>query len=121
MGFDIHAPTEEDRIWAGLGYAGSVFFFCGLPVFLIFMFKKDESFYLRFHTFQGLIFSILWLGLFVLTLWLTFITHAAMSIAFFLFLSPVILWAFLIIQGFMGKNFQLPGIGALISRFIRPL
>ena len=117
MVFDVTAPTHEDRLWAGLSYAGSVFCLCGLPVLLIFFFKREESAYIRFHAVQAFLFAMLWLSVFVFGLWLTVTTHTAFALAFFLFLSPTVLWLFLIVQVFMGKNPSMPGIAPVITRF----
>jgi uncharacterized membrane protein len=117
MPFDIQAPTQEDRLWAGLSYAGSVFCFCGLPALLIFFFKREESTYIRFHAIQAFLFGMLWLGLFILGLLLSVSSHMPFALAFFLFLSPIALWFFLIIQAFRGENPAMPGLSAFISRF----
>jgi uncharacterized membrane protein len=115
--FDIKTPTQEDRVWAGLSYAGSVFCFCGLPALLIFFLKRGESAYIRFHAVQAFLFAMVWLALFVFGLWLTVTVHTSFALGFFIFLSPIVLWGFLIVQAFMGKNLSMPIIAPLISRF----
>jgi uncharacterized membrane protein len=111
MQFPPMPPTEEDRVWAGLSYAGAICCFCGLPSLLIFFLKRGESAFIRFHALQAFIFAVFWVGLFILALTLTVFARLDFALAFLLLLSPGIAWLYLMIQAFRGRQPHLPWIG----------
>lgn len=82
---------------------------------LIFFLKRDESAFIRFHALQAFIFSLIWIGLFILGLALTVFVRLDFTLAFLLLLSPGIVWLYLMIQAFRGQEIRLPWIGTWLS------
>lgn len=107
----LQGPTHEDKVWAGLSYAGAICFFCGLPALLIFFLKRGESAYIRLHSLQAFVFALVWVAVFILTLLLTVLSWINGPIGFFLFMAPVGYWIYLMVRAFMGQESRLPWIG----------
>ena len=114
----LSGPTQDDRLWAGLSYAGAVCCFCGLPALLIFFLKRGESEFIRYHALQAFIFSLGWLALFILGLVLTVLSRIDFPVGFFLLLCPGIAWIYLMLQAFMGKDRRIPWLRERLAPFI---
>lgn len=114
---DLTSPNSDDKLWAGLSYAGSIFF--AMPPIFIFAIKKGESDFIKFHSLQAILLAVS-----------TIVCSFALSI---LGLIPVIglfaglaglvltlgffgLWIFMIIQSFTGKHFKIPVLGDFIEK-----
>ena len=112
------AVTDEDKLWAALGYLGIL---CLLPLLL----KKNSSF-AQFHAKQGLVMLIvcaaLWiasipfamlmiipvLGWIIAGLW--YIVVVVIGLALF------VLWVIAIINVIQGKTWKMPVIGGFAER-----
>ena len=111
----LESPTSDDKLWAGLGYAGLVC--CMIPTVVIFLLKKDESNFIKFHNLQAL-----GIGLASLIINVVLVTMSATPGIGFLFGLVQILfsiaflgyWIYLMIQGFTGKDVQIPVLGDYI-------
>ncbi len=115
---NLSGPTQDDRTWAVLSYVGAICFFCGLPSLLIFLLKRGESAYIRQHSLQAFVFSLLWLVFFSFALFLSIFRWINLPFCFLLILLPVAYWGLLIVQAYRGDDHRLPLLGNLIaSRF----
>ena len=113
----MSAPTSDDKLWAGLSYAGLVC--CMIPTIVIFLLKKGESDYIKFNALQAMGF---WLVGFVIGI--VFNVGAQIpGIGFVLGLAYMIIslgllgyWIYLMIQGFTGKEVRIPVLGDWIEQ-----
>lgn len=109
-------PNSDDKLWAGLSYAGLVC--CMIPTVVIFLMKREESDYIKFHSLQGMGF---WLLLFILQIALS--TSSAIPgigiiagiISLLVSIASLGLWIYLIIVAFTGKDFKIPVLGDFIE------
>lgn len=109
--------TSEDKLWAGLSYAGGICWFVGIPPLIIFFLKREESDFIRFHSLQACGFAIFWLLLFFLSLLLGLLIRIPViggPISFLLMIAPMFYWIFLMIAAFSGRDHRIP----LMSEYI---
>ena len=112
------AVTDEDKLWAVLGYLGIL---CLLPLLL----KKDRSF-VQFHAKQGLVMLIV-----CVALWIAFIPFAILMLVpvigwiigglWYLIMAVVglavfVLWIIAIINVIQGKTWKMPVLGGFAER-----
>jgi uncharacterized membrane protein len=107
----LQGPTHDDKVWAGLSYAGAICFFFGLPALMIYFLKRGESGFIRLHALQAFCFSLCWLALFILTLLFSIFSWINGPVGFLLFLAPVVYWVYLMIQAFLGNDRRMPWLG----------
>lgn len=112
----LNAPNSDDKLWAGLGYAGLVC--CMVPTIVIFLLKKGESDYIKFHNLQAMGF---WLAIVVIQVLLNsagFIPGIGMVaglISLLLGIATLGLWIYLMIVGFTGQDFKIPILADFIE------
>lgn len=113
----MNAPTSDDKLWAGLSYAGLVC--CMVPTIVIFLLKKEESSFIKFNALQAM---GLWLCGFVVGIALTILGHIPVvgflvGIAHLIFLLGFMgCWIFLMIQAFTGKETRIPVLADFIDQ-----
>jgi uncharacterized membrane protein len=113
----MNTPTSDDKLWAGLSYAGLVC--CMVPTIVIFFLKKDESAYIKFNALQAM---GLWLA--NLAIWIIFSILGHIPVIGFVtgIIHMVIglglmgYWIFLMIQAFMGKETRIPVLADFIDQ-----
>lgn len=125
--FNSGAPSGDDRLWGCLAYAGSIVLCCGLPVaaLIIYLMKKEESPYIRFHAGQAL---VLGLALLVVSIILS-VLSAVMSMipgvgtlwgliamALYPLLSVAMLgyWVYLAIMAYRGEEIEVPTLADFV-------
>ncbi|HEY9746209.1 MAG TPA: DUF4870 domain-containing protein [Oculatellaceae cyanobacterium] len=111
------AVTNEDKLWAGLGYAGLVLLM--IPTLIIFFLKKDESAYIKFNLLQALGYGIASLVLGILFSILATIPILGLLVMFVHFFVGLILfayWIVLMVWAFMGKEIRIPLLGDFIEQ-----
>lgn len=118
MSESIVPTNNEDKLWAGLGYAGLAIWM--IPTLVIFFLKKDESPYIKFHLLQALglgiveiIFMIGWMILSFIPVigWLVL-----PLIGFFVAIALFAYWIVLMIWAFTGKAFKIPVLGDFVEQ-----
>lgn len=114
---NLTGPNSEDKLWAGLSYAGSIFL--AIPPLIIFALKKGESDFIKFHALQAIAlevamliigFALGILGLIPIIGLLSGLAGLLITLGFFG------LWIFLMIQSFTGKDFRVPVLGDFIEK-----
>ncbi len=109
-------PNSDDKLWAGLSYAGLVC--CMIPTIVIFLLKRGESDHIKFHSLQGMGF---WLVLFISQIILTVssgipgIGIVSGIVSILLSLATLAVWIYLMIMAFTGKDFKIPVLGEFID------
>ena len=113
------APTDEDKLWSGLAYAGLA---CALlPTVIIFWLKRDESYFIRFNCLQALgLGAIALIGLLALGILGPFRLVSFMVGLGFLLGSLVFIgiWIYAMIRTFTGQEARIPILGELIDRYL---
>ncbi|HWR37375.1 MAG TPA: DUF4870 domain-containing protein [Clostridia bacterium] len=75
--------------------------------------------FVRFHSFQCIFFSIAWMAVWFVLMFLGAIPYVG-YVMFFLFpllgLAGTVLWVFLLLKAYQGQVFKLPVIGDLAER-----
>lgn len=109
--------TAEDKQWSGIGYVGAIC--CGIPALILFFVKPNVSAFVKYHWLQSFAFGILCLVISIGLNALSFMIPPAALLG--LVVSPVLLlaWVALIIVGFTGKDFRIPGISSLIEPYAK--
>lgn len=115
----IQPVTNDDKLWAGLAYAGWGLFL--IPTVAIFVMKKEESEYVKFHALQGILVGLL---VFVLSMGVSIITGIIPYLGWIvgsiiiglISLLSFVLWLYLMYVGFTGKDFELPVLGQTIRQ-----
>jgi uncharacterized membrane protein len=111
------AVTSDDKLWAGLGYAGLVLLL--IPTLVIFFIKRDESDYIKFNLLQALGYGIasLVIGiLFSLLMAIPVLGLLVMFVHFFVSLAIFAYWLALMIWAFMGREVRIPILGDFIEQ-----
>lgn len=115
MGLNLFdRPTSDDRLWAGLSYAGLAP--AMVPTVLILLWKKDESAFIRFHAIQAMVFGCIWSILFFLAFWVAMLPFVGWFIGALMLLAPPVYWIYLMFKAFSGQKILLPVLGAWIIR-----
>lgn len=117
MAAPILPANNDDKLWAGLGYVGLAIFM--IPTIVIFVLKKDESAYIKFHLLQSLAFGIAGLVIsvaFMFLLAIPVVNILAAFANFFIGLGLFVYWIILIIWAFMGKDFRIPVLGDFVEQ-----
>lgn len=109
-------PNSDDKLWAGLSYVGLGIFM--IPTIVIFLMKKGESAYIKFHGLQAIFFGLVsfiifaFLGIFAM---IPLVNILAGLAAFFVSLGLFGAWVYLMIMAFTGKDFKIPVLGEFIE------
>lgn len=112
----MSGPNSDDKLWAGLSYTGLVC--CMIPTIVIFLMKKGESDYIKFHGLQAMGF---WLALFVVQVGLTMTSYVpgigivAGLVSLLVGIASLGVWVYLMIVGFTGKDFKIPVLAEFIE------
>jgi len=88
--------------------AGLLCYLVGFITGIIFLIIEKEDKLVRFHAMQS---TIVFGGIFVLTLVLAIIPILGWILDFFLALAALVLWLLLMVMAVQGKRFKLPIIG----------
>lgn len=114
---NLIGPNSEDKLWAGLSYAGIG---CGIVLtVLIFIFKQGESDFIKFHALQAILGGIAAAVLGGILLYLSKIPFLGFLISILGFFIGLILfgfWVYLMIAGFTGRHFKIPLLGDFIEK-----
>jgi uncharacterized membrane protein len=107
--------------------AGALTYLAGFITAIIFLvidpYKGDP--FVRFHAFQSLFFSIVWIGFWVVWTILGIVLSTITKGLFFFIQTPIdlllmlggfILWAYLMYSASQGKTFRIPIIGGFAAR-----
>ena len=100
---------DEDRLWAGLGYAGLPIMM--IPTLLILWFKRDESDYIYLNLLQALAFGVLFVIVNVIFQFMVSIPLMGLLVlpAYGLILIVFsLVWLLLTVLAFMGKDVRIP-------------
>ncbi|WP_303672611.1 DUF4870 domain-containing protein [Vampirovibrio chlorellavorus] len=109
-------PNSDDKLWAGLSYAGLGLFM--IPTIVILLMKKGESAYIKFHCLQAIFFGLIdfiiftLLGIFAM---IPLVNILAGLACFFIGLGLLGAWVYLMIMAFTGKDFKIPVLGDFID------
>lgn len=121
MAEPIPPINHDDKLWAGLGYVGAGLFI--VPTLIIFVLKKDESSYIKFHLLQAMAFGICWLIInlaFSMLIAIPILGLIAAAALFFVNLGIFACWIALLIWAFTGKDFKIPILGNFVEeQFIK--
>lgn len=108
----LDLPTSDDRLWAGLAYAGLGCLL--IPTLLIFWWQREDSDFVRFHALQALGLGVITMGWWLITL-LLWQLPLWLGMLFFLGgLGLLGYWGFLMTTAFMGKSHDLWLVGPWI-------
>ncbi len=105
-------PSSDEKLWAGLGYAGLIC--CMIPSIVILFLKKDESDYLKFHLIQAVGFGV---AVFIVNMVLWTVLG---PIPIINLLPPLIglaltgYWVYLMVMAFTGKDVEVPVLGEFV-------
>lgn len=113
----LNTPTSDDKLWAGLSYVGASC--CAIPALVIFLLKRDESRFIKFHSLQALAFGlamILLMIAFSILGQIPILNFLIGLIAFVLSLGLFGYWIYLIVQAFMGKDVRIPVLADFIDQ-----
>lgn len=119
MTHPLNTPSSDDKLWAGLSYAGSAL--CMIPTIVILLMKKDESRFIKFHSLQALGFSLGSLVFWLVLSGLTMIPILGWLVAFamlVIWIVPLAYWIYLMIQAFMGNDVRIPGLADFIDQHL---
>lgn len=107
--------------------AGALSYLAGFITGIIFLvvdpYKRDA--FVRFHSFQSILFNVAWIGLWIVWAVLGLILGSLSHGFFFLIQMPIdliimlggfCLWAFLMYSAYQGKTFKLPILGAFAAK-----
>lgn len=114
---NLMGPNNEDKLWAGLSYAGCIFF--AIPSVIIFALKKGESDFIKFHALQATFLEIVMLVIgFALGILGSIPIIGLLSglVGLLIMLAFLGIWIFLMIQSFTGKTFKIPVLGDFIEK-----
>lgn len=117
--------TSDDKLWAGLSYAGTPLLL--IPPIVIFALKKDESEHIKFHALQALALGVSWL---VVNTVIVIVSIILGMIPFVGWIAGVIIglasavvglaylayWIVLMIWAFTGKEFRIPVLGNFVEQ-----
>jgi uncharacterized membrane protein len=113
----VNAPTSDDKLWAGLSYVGIGC--CMIGTIVIFLLKKGESDYIKFHSLQAIGFGVV-----LIVLYFLFGILSSIPVVGLLASIPMILlmlgsfgyWIYLMIQAFTGKDVRIPVLADWIEQ-----
>ena len=113
----LNGPTSEDKLWGGLSYVGLAC--CMIPTIIIFLLKKEESSFIKFHSLQAIFF---WLASFVIGVVLSILSQIPAVgmifaiVQFIISLGVLGYWIYLIIMAFTGKDVRIPMLSDFIDQ-----
>lgn len=112
------AVTDEDKLWAVLGYLGIL---CLLPLLL----KKDKSF-VQFHAKQGLVMLIVCVALWIISIPFAILALVPVvgpimaglwtAVAAIVGIGLFVLWIIAIVNVVQGKTWKMPVLGGFADR-----
>jgi len=113
----MNAPTSDDKLWAGLSYAGLAC--CMVPTIVIFFLKKEEAAFIKFNALQAM---GLWLSALAIAVVFYILGHIPV-LGFLIGIAHLVIslgilgyWIFLMIQAFMGKEARIPILANVIDQ-----
>lgn len=110
-------PSSDDKLFAGLSYAGLALF--GIPSVIIYLQKRDESDFIKFHSLQAIAFVLLCIvlsiGMGVLAM-VPIVNIVVFLASFFIWLLPFGYWIYLMWQSFTGNNPRIPMVADFIDQ-----
>ncbi len=109
-------PNSDDKLWAGLSYVGLVC--CMIPTIVIFLLKRGESDYIKFHSLQGMGFWVVYLIVQIILSMSSGIPGIGIVtgiVSILLGLAALGFWVYLMIMAFTGKDFRIPVLGDFIE------
>lgn len=114
-------PNSDDKLWGGLSYAGLAC--CMIPTVVIFLLKKGESSFIKFHSLQALGVGLASIVTGIIFSVIGGVAGNIVAIAIVVGLANLIvslailgLWLYLMIVTFMGKDIKLPVLGDFIDQ-----
>lgn len=117
------SPTSDEKIMAAVAYLGNMVMF--IPTLIIFLLKKDESRFIKFHCLQAFSFLILSVVLIALNIAAgivgtipvigLMITMGVGLVMMLVGLALFCYWVFLIIKAFQGEEYEIPFVGNYIK------
>jgi uncharacterized membrane protein len=123
----VPAPVAASTPGMSRTAAGALTYLAGFITAIIFLvidpYKGDP--FVRFHAFQSLFFSIVWIGFWVVWTILGIVLSTITKGLFFFIQTPIdlllmlggfILWAYLMYSASQGKTFRIPIIGGFAAR-----
>ncbi len=111
----LDAPTSDDKLWGGLSYVGLAC--CMIPTIVIFFLKKDESRFIKFHALQALAVGIVMIVLNVISMVISAIIPILGGlVSILLMVVLTVVWIFLMIQAFTGKDYRVPQLADFIDQ-----
>lgn len=110
----MNAPTKDEQTMAGICYIGLIA--CLIPPVLLFVTKKDESEYIKFHSLQAIGFAVIAVVINFVGMVLGFIPFIGWLISLVLGFVVFVWWLMISIQAFQGKNVDIPVVGAFIRQ-----
>ncbi len=116
--------SVDDNLLAALCYW--LCCLCGIPALILFIMKKDESPFIRFHSLQALIFTVV---LIVLSCGVTFAQGIVLNVpvigaviagigGLIMFVISLAIWGYIIfvgIKAYNGEEFEIPILGSFIQ------
>lgn len=119
------SPSSDEKIMAAIAYLGPAIFW--LPTIVIFLLKKDESRYIKFHCLQalglGLLgivigFAIMFMSIFASFIpYLGILLNVGIMLVWFVFgMGFFVYCVYLIIKTFQGTEIEVPYLGSYIKQ-----
>jgi len=117
-------PTSDEKIMAAIAYLGAMILY--IPTLVIFLLKKDESRFIKFHCLQT--FSFLVVGIIMIAINIALGIVGTIPVVgvivglgaglLFMLLGLVMFcyWVFLIIKAFQGEEYEIPFVGNYIKQ-----
>ncbi len=109
-------PNSDEKLWAGLSYAGVAIF--AIPTAAIYLLKRGESDYIKFHSLQAIAFFLICLVLGIVFMVLGFIPVIGLLAGLVYFLIALVelgVWIWLMVQAFMGKEPRIPTLAEFLE------
>ena len=112
--------SSDDKLWAGLGYFGAACL--GIPALILYFVKQDVSPYVKYHFLQSFVYGLS-TGILMSVLWTLSTMDLIWFFGFMLAMTmlgiTILCWIILIVMGFCGKDYRIPGLAGLLAPYAK--